>query len=45
MVRGVLAVEPLITHRFPVSEVRSAFPAAANRTANLIKAVVEPRNG
>jgi threonine dehydrogenase-like Zn-dependent dehydrogenase len=37
-----LVVQPLITHRFPLSGLQAAFAAAAARTGGLIKAVVEP---
>jgi len=41
VLQGQLAIEPLITHRFPISRIAEAFAAAANDPA-AIKVVVEP---
>jgi L-iditol 2-dehydrogenase len=41
VLQGQLAIEPLITHRFPISRVAEAFDAAANDPA-AIKVVIEP---
>lgn len=41
---GQLAIEPLITHRFPLSRVSEAFAAAANDPA-AIKVVLDPQAG
>jgi 2-desacetyl-2-hydroxyethyl bacteriochlorophyllide A dehydrogenase len=41
VLQGQLAIEPLITHRFPISRVAEAFEVAANDPA-AIKVVIEP---
>ena len=41
VLQGQLAIEPLITHRFPLSRIAEAFDVAANDPA-AIKVVVEP---
>lgn len=41
VLQGQLAIEPLITHRFPLSKIAEAFATAANDPA-AIKVVVEP---
>ena len=41
VLQGQLAIEPLITHRFPISRVAEAFSVAANDPA-AIKVIIEP---
>ena len=43
VLQGQLQVEPLVTHRFPLSRIAEAFQTAANDPA-AIKVVVEPDN-
>jgi threonine dehydrogenase-like Zn-dependent dehydrogenase len=40
--RGLLDPRPLITHRYPLDDLSTAFHDAAARPAGFIKAVVEP---
>ncbi|MDP3097460.1 MAG: hypothetical protein Q8M86_05905 [Syntrophales bacterium] len=41
VMQGQLDIEPLITHRFPISRVAQAFAVAAN-DPTAIKVVIEP---
>ncbi len=41
VIQGQLDIEPLITHRFPISRVAQAFAVAAN-DPTAIKVVIEP---
>ena len=38
-------IEPLLTHRFPLTRVADAFECAANKQTGAIKVTIEPNSG